>query len=99
MVDAGDDRHAIPGQREAVEPPERSRVVEPLGEQLPDRTSKLLIREWIRMHGPGDVPVEIDVVGIDPGRAPEPEPGFDDPLSQARIAPDSLEDPLAQLRD
>jgi hypothetical protein len=99
VVDAADDRGPVPGQRQDVEPPERPGVVEPLGKELAHRRPKLLVGERIGVIGLGDVPVEIDVLRLDPGRAPQPQAWLDDPLSEAGERADPLRDPLAQLRD
>src|SRR5215208_5077217 len=73
VVDAPDYRSAVAGQWQDVQSPEGPGVVEPLGEQLADRGPELLVGERIRVGRFGQVPVEVDITGFDPGRAPEAE--------------------------
>ena len=85
VVDAADQAGAAALQRDHVEPPQRPLVVEALGQDLagercgsPPRTS------GSSPSCAGDVPVEVDLLGRDPARAPRRGPSSTRSRSRGR---------------
>jgi hypothetical protein len=74
-------------------------VVEALGEQIPNGPAELLVGEGIRVIRLGNVPVEIQIGSLDPGRPAEPEARFLDFLAESRKRLHPLSHPIAEAVD
>ena len=99
MVDPPDQGGSVAGQRERVEAPQRPGVVEALGEQIPDCAPQLLIGERIGPIRLGDVPAEVHVGRLNPGRPAKPQAGLLHPLAEPRKGPDPFRDLIAKPVD